>query len=396
MGGLLLAGLAATLVRAVQPSSTAAGPARVHGDGSVACGRWRSPPGAETSTTAAASLSPRAWRWTRSGSTRRRWATCGGRRATSHGRSTSTPRSSRPASPAAVASRWVKRQVTPQELAAAQRARRFRASASPRSRSASTRSASSRRRCWASSAPTGTGLEGLELAFEDELVRPEREGGRHARRPRAERSSSRARRRRGARRARPSPSPSTGRCSTPRRRRSTRGGREQGRSPAWLVVLDPRTGELLALAQSPRFNPNAPAPGIAAGALRDRPALDVFEPGSTYQGLRRRRGARGAVPSAPRSTFDCENGSWEVGRHVIHDTHPHGDADARSQSSQVSSNIGAAKVAQRLGREGMMRTARRFGFGERTGLALPGEGRGSHSLPQGGRARWRRRPSGRA
>jgi cell division protein FtsI (penicillin-binding protein 3) len=147
-----------------------------------------------------------------------------------------------------------------------------------------------------------------------------------------------------------------------------------------LVVLDPRSGELLALAQSPRFNPNAPAPGIAAGALRDRPALDLFEPGSTYKAFV----AAAALDDRavrPEDVFDCEGGSWEVGRHVIHDTHPHGVLNL-SRILAVSSNIGAAKVAQRLGREGMMRTARRFGFGERTGLALPGEGRGSIPYPK--------------
>src|SRR5262249_7050 len=68
-------------------------------------------------------------------------------------------------------------------------------------------------------------------------------------------------------------------------------------------------------------------------------------------------------------------------RHVIHDTHPHGMLNL-GRILAVSSNIGAAKVAQRLGREGMMRAARRFGFGERPGLALPGEGRGGLPYPK--------------
>ena len=148
-----------------------------------------------------------------------------------------------------------------------------------------------------------------------------------------------------------------------------------------LVVLDPRTGELLALANSPRFNPNAPAPGIAAGALRRPrragPLRAGLAPSRPSSSPRRWRSA----PSAPRTPSICESGSWEVGRHAIHDTHPHGMLTLGA-SSQVSSNIGAAKVAQRLGREGLVRTARRFGFGERTGLALPGEGRGSIPYPK--------------
>ncbi|HSP18638.1 MAG TPA: penicillin-binding transpeptidase domain-containing protein, partial [Myxococcaceae bacterium] len=146
-----------------------------------------------------------------------------------------------------------------------------------------------------------------------------------------------------------------------------------------LVVMDPRTGELLAVAQSPRFNPNAPASGMAADALRDRPALDTFEPGSTYKAF---VAAAALEDHAIRSddTFDCEGGSWEVGRHVIHDTHPHGMLNV-ARILAVSSNIGAAKVALRLGRDGMMRAARRFGFGERPGL-VSGEGKGSIPFPK--------------
>jgi len=70
-----------------------------------------------------------------------------------------------------------------------------------------------------------------------------------------------------------------------------------------------------------------------------------------------------------------------VGKHVIHDTHPHAWLTL-PQILQVSSNICMAKVAQRLGREGMVRTAQRFGFGERAGLALPNEGKGSVPYPR--------------
>jgi cell division protein FtsI (penicillin-binding protein 3) len=155
---------------------------------------------------------------------------------------------------------------------------------------------------------------------------------------------------------------------------------EESRALAGMVVvLEPRTGELLALAQSPRFNPNASG-GVPTLALRDRPALDLFEPGSTYKAFVAAEALEEQLVR-PEDSFDCENGSWEVGGHVIHDTHPHAQLTL-ARILAVSSNIGAAKVGQRLGREGMMRAARRFGFGERTGLALPGEGRGSIPFPK--------------
>ncbi len=146
-----------------------------------------------------------------------------------------------------------------------------------------------------------------------------------------------------------------------------------------VVALDPRTGELLAVAHAPRFNPNSPT-AVPAPILRDRAALDVFEPGSTFKAFV----AAGALESgAVRAdeAFFCENGAWEVGKHVIHDTHPHGWL-ALPKILQVSSNICMGKVAQKLGRDGMVRTLRQFGFGDRSGLALPGEGRGSVPYPR--------------
>jgi len=146
-----------------------------------------------------------------------------------------------------------------------------------------------------------------------------------------------------------------------------------------VVALDPRTGELLALAHAPRFNPNAPV-GVPPGVLRNRSVLDLFEPGSTFKAFV----AAGAVESGavrPEEAFFCENGAWEVGKHVIHDTHPHAWLTL-PQILKVSSNIGMSKVAGKLGREGMVRTAQLFGFGDRSGLGLPSEGRGSVPYPR--------------
>ncbi|MBX7096215.1 MAG: transpeptidase family protein [Myxococcaceae bacterium] len=145
------------------------------------------------------------------------------------------------------------------------------------------------------------------------------------------------------------------------------------------VVLDPRTGELLAIASAPRFNPNAPQ-GAPKDAFRDRAVTDAFEPGSTFKAF--------VVAAAldeglvtPTTTFDCENGAWRIGRHTINDTHPHASLDVK-HILQVSSNIGAAKIAQKLGREKLVDAYARFGFGERAGLGLPSEGRGVVPFPR--------------
>ncbi|MBZ4331181.1 transpeptidase family protein [Corallococcus interemptor] len=145
------------------------------------------------------------------------------------------------------------------------------------------------------------------------------------------------------------------------------------------VVLDPRTGELLALANNPRFNPNTPEDGVK-NAIRNRAALDAFEPGSTMKAF--------VVAAAleekaitPDQLFFCENGAMRIGRHTIRDTHPHGWLNAQG-ILQVSSNICAAKVAEALGREKFVAAYHAFGFAERTGLALTGESRGVIPFPK--------------
>jgi cell division protein FtsI (penicillin-binding protein 3) len=272
---------------------------------------------------------------------------------------------------------WVKRQVTPQELIAVERLgipglgltkepKRF----YPQRELGA--------QVLGVVGTDGQGLEGLELAFEDELSgQPGKvEGTRDARgRSLFLQGAPDATGRHGA----------TVTLTLDRQiqyvaEKALDRAVEESRAVAGMVVvLEPRTGELLALAQSPRFNPNA-AGGVPALALRDRPALDLFEPGSTYKAFVAAEALEEQL-ARPEDTFYCENGSWEVGGHVVHDTHPHAELTL-ARILAVSSNIGAAKVAQRLGREGMMRAARRFGFGERTGLALPGEGRGSVPYPK--------------
>lgn len=145
------------------------------------------------------------------------------------------------------------------------------------------------------------------------------------------------------------------------------------------VVLDPKTGEILALANAPRFNPNAPQ-GSSADSFRNRSVTDAFEPGSTFKAFVIARALDDKVITE-QTTFNCENGNYAIGRNVVHDTHPHGVLDARGVL-QVSSNICAAKIGQKLGRETLVDTYQRFGFGERAGLGLPGEAKGVVPFPR--------------
>ena len=145
------------------------------------------------------------------------------------------------------------------------------------------------------------------------------------------------------------------------------------------VVLDPKTGEILAVANAPRFNPNAPQ-GVTADVFRNRAVTDAFEPGSTFKAFVIARALEDGVIT-PASTFDCEKGHMAVGRHVIHDTHPSGVLDVRG-ILQVSSNICAAKVGQKLGRERLVENYQAFGFAERSGLGLPGEAKGVIPFPR--------------
>jgi cell division protein FtsI (penicillin-binding protein 3) len=145
------------------------------------------------------------------------------------------------------------------------------------------------------------------------------------------------------------------------------------------VMLDPKTGEVLSVANAPRFNPNAPQ-GTAAEAFRNRAVTDTFEPGSTFKSFVVARALDEKVIGED-TEFNCEHGSWQVGRNVVHDTHQHDKLNARA-ILQVSSNIGAAKIGQKLGREKLQEAYAAFGFGEREGLGMPGEARGSVPYPK--------------
>jgi len=149
--------------------------------------------------------------------------------------------------------------------------------------------------------------------------------------------------------------------------------REQEARAGTLVALDPQTGEVLAMATVPRFDPNQFATA-SADQWRNRAITDCYEPGSTFKAFLA-AAALGAGVVRPEDRIACENGKWAVGNRVIRDSHPHGVltfADVIAESS----NIGAAKVAERLGSERFGHVLQAFGFGKPTGVDLPGEAGG--------------------
>jgi len=137
-----------------------------------------------------------------------------------------------------------------------------------------------------------------------------------------------------------------------------------------VVVMDPSTGEILALANYPPFNPNEPSKHPTAHR-RNRAVVDRFEPGSTVKPFTMAAAlAAGAVK--PNQSINCENGVTRIGGRLLHDAHPY-EWLTPTQILAYSSNIGTAKIAQALGKKDLYRGFRRFGFGEPTGLGVPGE-----------------------
>jgi cell division protein FtsI (penicillin-binding protein 3) len=137
-----------------------------------------------------------------------------------------------------------------------------------------------------------------------------------------------------------------------------------------VVVMDPSTGEILALANYPPFNPNEPSRHPTAHR-RNRAVVDRFEPGSTVKPFTM-AAALAAGTVKPNQSINCENGVTRMGGRLLHDAHPY-EWLTPTQILAYSSNIGTAKIAQDLGKKELYRGFRRFGFGEPTGLGVPGE-----------------------
>jgi len=140
-----------------------------------------------------------------------------------------------------------------------------------------------------------------------------------------------------------------------------------------VIVENPHTGEILALTNRPTFNPNI-RKEIKNEALKDRAVSDVYEPGSTFKMVTLSAGLEEKI-TRPDEVFDCQMGSIVINGMRIRDSKPHGLLSVADILAE-SSDVGAIKVALRLGEDRFYKYIRAFGFGQQTGIELPGETRG--------------------
>jgi len=138
------------------------------------------------------------------------------------------------------------------------------------------------------------------------------------------------------------------------------------------IVMRPRTGEILAMASLPNYDPNQPS--TISPESRNRVITDVVEPGSTFK-IVVVSGALNSGVVKLTDEFDCEHGHFAYAGRVLHDHEAYGMLTTEGIITK-SSNIGAAKIGIKLGADELYSYAWNYGFGQRTGIPLPGEARG--------------------
>ena len=136
------------------------------------------------------------------------------------------------------------------------------------------------------------------------------------------------------------------------------------------LVVRPRTGEILAMATLPTFDPNNPG-GATADARRNRIIADITEPGSTFK-IVVVSGALNDGTVRLTDNYDCEHGRFHYGGRILHDHESHGILSVEGIITK-SSNIGAAKIGIKMGPSRLYEYIHDFGFGVRTGIPLQGE-----------------------
>lgn len=145
--------------------------------------------------------------------------------------------------------------------------------------------------------------------------------------------------------------------------------RSRAKSAA-VVVIDPKTGDILALANAPAFDPNA-ASTVSAEARRNDALQNIYEPGSTFKVVAYAAALEEKLVK-PDDRIDCQMGSINVKGRIVRDHTAYGSLTA-TEALAKSSNVAAIKLGMRVGDERMYEYMRRFGFGARTGVELPGE-----------------------
>ncbi len=146
-----------------------------------------------------------------------------------------------------------------------------------------------------------------------------------------------------------------------------------------VVVQDPHTGQILALAIRPTFDPND-IKHTSLELLRNHAVSDVYEPGSTFK-LVTYSAALDQHVTTPEQKIDCEGGRIVVAGRTVHDDHYNGVLTTE-QALAVSSDVAAIKLAERMGKDTFYSYIHAYGFGQRSGLELPGETRGLLKPPE--------------
>ncbi|MBU0547475.1 MAG: penicillin-binding protein 2 [Candidatus Omnitrophica bacterium] len=139
---------------------------------------------------------------------------------------------------------------------------------------------------------------------------------------------------------------------------------------ASIIVMDPHTGRILAMASRPNYDLNDYS-SVSRDSMRNRSICDLFEPGSVFKIVTASAALEEKKISEEVNIF-CENGSYKVGGHILHDHRAHGTLTFR-QVIEESSNIGTVKVAQLLGPDIVYQYLKAFGFGSKLGIELSGE-----------------------
>jgi cell division protein FtsI (penicillin-binding protein 3) len=148
---------------------------------------------------------------------------------------------------------------------------------------------------------------------------------------------------------------------------------ETGAKRGMAILMRPETGEILALAVVPGFNPNR-YDAYPAAQWRNRAVTDAYEPGSTFKIIPAAAALEEGVTSEE-ERVDCGRGTIRVGEQWVHD-HKAFDVLTFREVLELSSNVGMIRVTQRLGKARLEHYIRAFGFGETTGVNLPAESRG--------------------
>jgi cell division protein FtsI/penicillin-binding protein 2 len=148
---------------------------------------------------------------------------------------------------------------------------------------------------------------------------------------------------------------------------------------ATIILMRPQTGEILAIANRPHFDLNLRSEAKPE-QMKNRAIIDMMEPGSTFK-IVAAAAALNERKLRPDSSIFCENGLWKFGGAALHDHRAFSYLSVRDILIK-SSNIGAAKLALSVGEQKFYEYIRRFGFGERTGIELPGEINGVIRPPQ--------------